>query len=138
MIDIEKINTILKGNTYIAAAYLFGSVVSGRTTPMSDVDIAVLLNDNAPKGRDLLDELDSVSYRLETVLRVADVTALNNQGLIFIHNVLKTGKLIYDADPNFRIKFVARAISYYCDFEPTLRFMDKYYFEGYKRRLASL
>jgi hypothetical protein len=26
----------------------------------------------------------------------------------------------------------------YCDFEPTLRFMNKYYFEGYMMRLAKL
>lgn len=63
---------------------------------------------------------------------------MNRQGLIFQYNVLRTGKLIYDADSVFRINYVSRLISAYCDFEPTLRFMKNYYFDGYRRRLARL
>lgn len=138
---IERIKLeIFKDYPYIAAAYLFGSYASGRITPMSDVDIAILLKDNAPKGRELIHKEDYLSYRLADALQVkeVDLIELNKQRLIFVHNVLKTGKLIYDADPDFRIRFVAKAISDYCDFEPTLRFMNNYHFEGYKRRLATL
>ena len=107
---------------------------------MSDVDIAVLLRDNAPKGRELIHKEDYLSYRIANALQAkeVDIVELNRQGLIFVHNVLKTGMLIYDADPDFRIKFIVKIISNFCDFEPTLRFMSNYYFEGYKRRLAAL
>lgn len=140
MLDIEKIKFILKDYPYIAAAYLFGSHVSGKSGSMSDVDIAILLKDNAPKGRELIHEEDYLSYRIAQVLgvRELDLVDLNSQGLIFQHNVLKISMLIYDADTDFRVKFVTRVLSHYCDFEPTLRFMDEYYFEGYKRRLARL
>lgn len=140
MLGIENLKKIFKDYPYISSAYLFGSHASGRTGPMSDVDIAILLKDNAPEGRALVHEIDYLSYRIENVLQVkeVDLIELNKQGLIFVHNVLKTGKLIYDADPDFRIRFVAKVISDYCDFEPTLRFMNNYYFEGYKRRLAAL
>lgn len=149
MLNIEKIRDIFKNYPYIASAYLFCSQALCRTTPMSDVDIAIILKDNAPKGRELIHQLDYIAYRIEEALQVkhvpeglyqgeVDLIELNRQGLIFVHNVLKTGKLIYDADPEFRTKFVSRVISNYCDFEPTLRFMDKYHFEGYKRRLAAL
>ena len=140
MLELGKLKDIFTDYSYIAAAYLFGSYASGKTSPMSDVDIAILLEDNAPKGRKLLDEEDYLSYRIAVALQVkeVDIIEINKQGLIFIHNVLKNSKLIYDADSDFRVRFVTKIISDYCDFEPTLRFMDNYYFEGYKKRLATL
>lgn len=140
MMDIEKLKDIFKDYPYIASAYLFGSQASGKIGPMSDVDISVLLKDNAPKGRELIHKMDYLAYKIEEALQVkeVDLIELNRQGLIFVHNVLKTGKLIYDSDPGFRIRFVTKVISNYCDFEPTLRFMNNYYFKGYKRRLAAL
>jgi predicted nucleotidyltransferase len=139
-LDTEKLKDIFKDYPYIASAYLFGSYAKGRICPMSDVDIAILLKDNAPKGRELIHKEDYLAHRIEDALKVkeVDLIELNRQGLIFVHNVLKTGKLIYDTDPDFRIRFVAKAISDYCDFEPTLRFMNNYYFRGYMRRLAAL
>jgi len=140
MIDTKKFKDIFKDYPYIASAYLFGSHALGKIGPMSDVDIAILLMDNAPKGRELIHEEDYLAYRIADALQAkeVDLIELNRQGLIFVHNVLRTGKLIYDANPDFRIRFVAKAISDYCDFEPTLRFMNKYYFKGYMMRLAKL
>ena len=140
MLEFEKLKDIFKDYPYIASAYLFGSQATGKTGPMSDIDIAILLKDNAPEGRELIHEEDYLAYRLEDTLQIkeVDLIELNKQGLIFVHNVLKTCKLIYDAAPDFRIRFVAKVISDYCDFEPTLRFMNNYHFEGYRRRLATL
>lgn len=140
MFEIEGIKNIFKDYSYIASAYLFGSQAIGKRGPLSDVDIAILLKDNAPKGRELIHQENYIAYRLADVLQVkeVDLVEINREQLIFVHNVLKTGKLIYDADPDLRIRFVARIISDYCDFEPTIRFMNNYYFEGYKRRLARL
>jgi len=140
MIDTEKLKNIFEDYPYIVSAYLFGSQASGKTKPMSDVDIAILLRDNVPKGRKLIHEEDYLAYRIAKAIQAkeVDLIELNRQGLIFVHNVLKTGKLIHDADPDFRIKFVSKVISDYCDFEPTLRFMNKYYFNGYMMRLAKL
>ncbi|MBI5199344.1 MAG: nucleotidyltransferase domain-containing protein [Nitrospirae bacterium] len=140
MPEFERLKYIFKDYPYIATAYLFGSQVSGKMGPMSDVDIAILLKENAPEGRELIHEEDYLAFRIADAVQVkeVDLIELNRQGLIFVHNVLKTGKLIYDADTSFRIRFTAKVISDYCDFEPTLRFMNNYYFEGYKRRLATL
>lgn len=140
MLNIEKLTNIFKNYPYIASAYIFGSYLTGRIGPMSDVDIALLLKDNAPKGRELIHEEDYLSYRITEALGIkeVDLIDLNKQGLIFQHNVLRSGRLIYDADPTFRIRYVTQVISNYCDFELTLRFMNKYYFEGYKKRLATL
>ena len=128
----EKLKVILIEYPYIASAYLFGSQVKGTTNPTSDIDIAILIKNNAPKGRELIHEEDYLSYRIEKILngKKVDLVEFNSQGLIFQHNILKTGKLIYDSDPNFRIKFEARVISNFCDFELTLRFIEKYHNKG--------
>ena len=139
MLDIKKLKDLFKDYPYIASAYLFGSYVSGRISPMSDVDIAVLLKEPFPKGRYLIHQMDYLAVKIEEVLKKeVDTVEMNRQGLIFQYNVLRTGKLIYDADPSFRVNYVSRLISAYCDFEPTLRFMNNYYFDGYSRRLARL
>lgn len=139
-LNINKLIDIFKEYPYIASAYLFGSAAKGKAGPMSDVDIALLYKENAPEGRELIHAEDYLSYRIAKTLSVKEVDLVNlkEQGLVFQHNVIRSGKLIYDADPSFRIRFLTRLISNFCDFEPTLRFMNNYYFEGYKRRLAGL
>ncbi|MBI5050895.1 MAG: nucleotidyltransferase domain-containing protein [Nitrospirae bacterium] len=140
MFNFEKLKDLFKDYPYIASAYLFGSQSSGRVSPMSDVDIAILLKDNSPTGRELIHQEDYLAYTITTALGVkeVDLIELNSQGLIFQHNVLRTGRLIYDADSAFRIKFVTGVITNFCDFEPTLRFMEKFHLQGRLRRCASL
>jgi len=140
MLEFERLKDIFTDYSYIASAYLFGSQASGKMNPLSDVDIAVLHKDNAPKGRELIHEEDYLSYRIAKTLRVkeVDLIDLDSQGLIFQHNVLRRSKLIYDADPAFRVMFEVKVITEFCDFEPTLRFMEKFHLKGRIRRIASL
>ena len=140
MLNLEKLKEIFKDYPYIASAYLFGSYASGKVNPMSDLDIAILLKDNASKGRELIHKMDYMAYGIEKALQTkeVDLIELNNKGLIFQYNVLRTGKLIYDADPLFRINFVTRLITTYCDFEPTIRFIKRFHLQGIKNRVAKI
>ena len=136
----EKLKEIFKDYSYIASAYLFGSQASGRVTPISDLDIAILLKDNAPNARELLHKMDYLAYRIEEAFQTkeVDLIELNSQGLIFQYNVLRTGKLIYNADPLFRVNYVTRLITAYCDFEPTIRFIKRFHLQGIKNRVAKI
>jgi len=49
--------------------YLFGSEVTGRTCPMNDIDIAVLLKEPYPRGRCLIHKMDYLAFRLEDVFK---------------------------------------------------------------------
>lgn len=137
-LDFKKLKDVFKDYAYIASAYLFGSYALAKTGPMSDIDIAILLKDSAPKGRELIHEKDFLAYRIARILGVKDVDLieLNSQGLIFQHNVLRTGNLIYDADTKHRIKFETLVITNFCDFEPTLRFIEKSHLQGIRKRCA--
>lgn len=141
ILETEKLKEIFSDYPYIASAYLFGSHATGKTGPMSDVDIAVLLKEPYPEGRHLMHQMDYLSFRIEEMLKLkkeVDIVEINGQGLIFKYNVLKTGKLIYDADPAFRTDYVSRLISTYCDFEPTVRFIKRFHLRGIKNRLAKI
>jgi uncharacterized protein len=128
----EKLSNIFKDYPYIASAYLFGSHVSGKENQESDVDIAILIKGNAPRGRELLHEEDYLAYKVAKVLgaKEVDLIDLNSKGMIFQHNVLRTGNLIYDSDPAFRIKFETSVIIRFCDFEPTLRYLEGHQLQG--------
>jgi predicted nucleotidyltransferase len=123
----DTLKTIFRDYPYIAAAYLFGSHALGRATPESDLDIAILLGNGGPEGRELLHQEDYLAYRVGKALHVkeVDLVDLNSKGLVFQHNILRTGRLIYDADPFFRIQFETSVIARFCDFEPTLRYIEK-------------
>jgi len=134
----EKLKDVFNDYPYISSAYLFGSHVSGKITPESDADIAVLLKSNAPDGRELLHEEDYLAYRVAGALGVkeVDLIDLNKKGILFQHNVLRTGMLIYDSDPAFRIRFETGVIIRFCDFEPTLRYIEKRQLQGRIERYA--
>jgi predicted nucleotidyltransferase len=138
--DLQKLKCTFEEYPYIASAWLFGSQAKGKVWKLSDVDIAILVNDKTPTGRELLHDESYLSYQLSKTLggKEVDLVNLKSQGLIFQHNVLRTGIVIYDPAPDYRIRFETRVIINYCDFEPTLRFMEKFYLQGRLRRLGRL
>ena len=140
MHDFGKLAEIFRDYSYIASAHLFGSCAAEKAGPMSDMDIALLLKEPYPKGRELIHEEDYLSCRISKVLSVKeiDLIDMNSQGAVFQHTVLRTGKLIYDADRDFRVKFKAGVISKFCDFEPTLRFIWRFQLQGIKQRLIRI
>lgn len=131
-----EVGSVFEDYDYIAAAYLFGSHVCGSNNALSDLDIAILLKENSPSGIALLDEKLLLEYRLQSHFRVnqVDLVELNSQGSVFQHNIIKTGKLIYDNDSQFRQMFETKVILDYCDFQPTLRLIEKYHLQGRLRR----
>lgn len=131
-IHFEKLKDVFNDYPYIASAYFFGSHVSGKTTLESDVDIAILVKNNAPKGKEFLHEEDYLAYKVARMLGVkeVDLVDLNSKGIVFQHNVLRTGILVYDGDPAFRIKFETEVIIRFCGFEPTLRYIENLQLKG--------
>ena len=102
------------------AAYLFGSVARGTAGPRSDVDVAVLLDEDPPRTLaglrlDLEDDLREL-LGLEVQLIV-----LNRAHVDLVHRVLRDGRLLLDCDPSRRIAFEVRARHEYFDLLPVLR-----------------
>jgi predicted nucleotidyltransferase len=121
----------------IVAAYQFGSTVRGQEGPLSDLDIAILVDDKrAPEAFDLLKIELILAHELQKHLGVSeiDLITLNRQKLNLQHGILRTGRLIYEADRRYRIRFSQMVIEGYLDFQPTLALIGQYHTRGRLRR----
>lgn len=117
--EITELQKRISQHPEIIAAYLFGSAVTGKMNPMSDVDVAVLLQKQTLLRRELSISFHILSAIQEIFHREGDVKVLNRiTDLPFLHEVLSKGKLIYERDPAIHRAFVAETIISYLDFKP--------------------
>lgn len=111
----------------IVAAYLYGSAARGE--PAADLDVALLFDE---RGVDAA-ELEALAARLEAEGAPQgphlDVRPLRGANPRFRANMLRDGRLLYEADRTKRIAFEARAMSEWLDFQPTWERMRRLMFE---------
>lgn len=127
MIKFEKIHSdikkmlpglanICREDESIAAAYLFGSYARSDTGPMSDVDIAVLLDRVVKQGAYFDKRLDFISkFCLHLKTNEVEMVILNEAPMLLAYQVVKEGILLYERDHNQRIAFETRIIGRYLD-----------------------
>ncbi|GFP31918.1 uncharacterized protein HKBW3S42_00224 [Candidatus Hakubella thermalkaliphila] len=140
-INMEEIIHLFRVYPFIAAAYQFGSTVRSQEGPLSDLDIAILVEEErTPSAVDLLRIELLLAYELQKQLNIpeVDLIALNRQRLPLQYAVLRTGRLIYDANPKYRIRFTQKVIQAYLDFQPTLKLIDQFHTRGRLRRCGIL
>lgn len=105
----------------VAAAYLYGSAASGRTLPLSDLDLAIVLSQGAARNDPLLAEriagrlAGALSTSVEIDAHVADDLPLPVRG-----RVVTEGVLLYERDPARRVEFETSTRRLYFDFLPLL------------------
>jgi hypothetical protein len=77
-----------------------------------------------------------LAYELQKHLRVSeiDLITLNSQRLLLQYGILRTGRLIYEADPKYRVRFTQKVIQAYLDFQPTLELIGQFHTRGRLRR----
>jgi predicted nucleotidyltransferase len=133
---IERaVTAFLESRPEVQAAYIFGSVMTGRSRPDSDVDIAVLVSDKVMRG-------DAFRYRLDlmtSLMRIlrrddVDLILLNQAPALLAHRVLKKGKLIFERSASARVAFQVRTVNRYFDTLPMrnlyLHYLKKHAREG--------
>jgi hypothetical protein len=110
--------------------YIFGSYAKDRISLLSDVDIAVYMDDKIKDRFDKrLDLIDMITRILKT--DEVDLIVLNDAPLSMVFQVLKTKKLLFSKDDAKRIEFEVRAIKNYLDTE----ILRKRAWEAMKRRI---
>lgn len=119
---ICKAEEILRDKEYIVAAYLFGSVATGKDHEDSDIDIGIVVEGthDFSKTTELEKEL---SRKME---RKADLRVLNTQETQFKYHVLKTGELILSKDEKKRTEFEEHVMRKYLDMKPFYETYNKY------------
>jgi len=115
----EKIVAAMEPRREVLAAYIFGSVASGRSRPKSDIDIAVLV-DSALIAGDLFEYRLHLIADLQDLLKRSDVEAvlLNQAPPVLAHNVVLKGRLIFERSRSARIRFQIQTLNLYLDTQP--------------------
>ena len=112
-----KLRDELEKDGSVLFVYIFGSYGRGTVGPLSDVDIAVFLDERLddfwPKRLELI-EKTTRTLRTDEV----DLIVLNEAPLLLRYQVIKTGRLLFSNDEERRIDFEAKTIDFYLDTEP--------------------
>jgi uncharacterized protein len=101
----------------IAVVYLFGSSATGQAGPMSDIDLAVLLNGGDPgAGTDL--RLDLYADCTRALKRNdVDIIVLNRtKNLFLLEDVVLNGIVLYEEDAGLREEFEVRVMHDFIEF----------------------
>lgn len=113
----ERLATLgqaLEGCHGVVFAYLFSTAARGRIRPLSDVDVAVYLDDTVDPVEARLDAIGVVIAHLKT--DEVDVTILNTAPTSLVGRILQTRKVICDHDPFRRHRFESLALREFFDF----------------------
>lgn len=100
----------------INALYLFGSYAKDEVKPLSDIDIAVLLRNNAAKA-DYWDIRLGLLNKAMAILGTdeIDFVLLNEAPYELCYNILKDGRILFCRDEKERQKFQEKTVMDYLD-----------------------
>jgi predicted nucleotidyltransferase len=133
---LEQRLPALLGQYPVDAAYVYGSIARGTATPLSDIDIALLLT-HAVSPYDRLKLELTIQGDIATMsdLISIDVRSINDAPLMVQGRIVQEGKLIYERDHARRVNFEVMTRKRYFDFAPTARrlqnaFLDRVHEDG--------
>ena len=111
---IQYAANYLETRNDVMFAYLFGGLSKGEPKPLSDVDIAVYLSENA----ECIQAKSEIIENLVDILRTdeIDVIILNQSSLSLKMNVLKNNRVLVDKKPFLRHTYQSLIFRKYFDF----------------------
>ncbi len=113
----ERLGTLgqtLKQRSGVVFAYLFGGAAAGRIRPLSDVDVAVCLDETVDPVEERLETIGVVTAHLRT--DEVDLVVLNTAPTSLTGRILQTRRVICDRDPLRRHRFESLALREFFDF----------------------
>ena len=112
---IPEAQRLLERDKTVIFAYLFGGMATGRVTPLSDVDIAVYVSNEADLRAyklELFDELTGVLGTAEL-----DLIILNSAPLSLSGRIVQSRKVLVDKDPHRRYEYESITLRKFFDFQ---------------------
>jgi predicted nucleotidyltransferase len=98
----------------VVFAYVFGGAAGGRITPLSDVDVAIYLEEAADPIEGRLQAIEAVTAHLGT--DEVDLVVLNTAPTALTGRILGTRRVVHDRDPLRRHRFESLALRRFFDF----------------------
>jgi predicted nucleotidyltransferase len=105
------LTSLFRRKKQIAAAYLFGSMATGRERRGSDIDLAIVTK-KPVSSRERLRLEAALSSRFQ---RDVDLVVFGQAAPLLQHQILKYGRLICENDPTERVRQEVQARAEYLD-----------------------
>ncbi|RLE44632.1 nucleotidyltransferase domain-containing protein [Candidatus Woesearchaeota archaeon] len=107
---VRKVVEDIKKNEKVVAIILFGSLAKGRVTPLSDIDLAVIIKEPDPKTEAEIGSMCS---------RMIDISLFHKLPVYIQHSILKDGIVLYlkKEDEDFYKEVVLKVIRNYLEME---------------------
>lgn len=115
----ERLRRLLIGAPGVLVAYLYGSPARGRAGPLSDVDVALLLDSDDEQRR--LELTAAIAHAVAPMR--ADVVILNDAPVALSYRVLRDGMVLVSRDDKARVDHWVRAVDRYLDMAPARRLL---------------
>jgi predicted nucleotidyltransferase len=114
--QLDRLRQVCAREPRVLAVFLFGSQINGYVTPHSDVDLAILLEEELP-----LEEWLGLEVDLCQALGRDDLDLLSlRRASISLRFRAISGHLLYERAPDRVSDFIQRALVEYYDFQPVL------------------
>jgi hypothetical protein len=111
---LDRLGLALEASGALMFAYLFGRAAGSQLEPLSDVDIAVYLEDGVDPTDGHLDAFGRASACLGT--DEIDVVVLNTAPTALAGRILQTRRILFDKNPFRRHRFESLALREFFDF----------------------
>ena len=111
---LPKANYFLENYQKVIFAYLFGSLARDKVLPLSDIDIAIYLEESADFSQEKMIILRNLINILGT--EEIDLVLLNTAPLTLKARIVENKKILVDKDPFLRHSFESLVLREYFDF----------------------
>ena len=113
---LSQLRHLFEQESRVVVAFAFGSQVDGYATPRSDVDVAVLFDEELALREQL-----ALQVKIAEILgKDVDLVSINDAPLLLRRRVLQ-GQLLFERDPIAVANLVENTLRRYRDFAPRLR-----------------
>ncbi len=120
-----NITGYLRDQENVSAAWLFGSIATGKENKNSDIDIAVLFVPSLSKYERFDLRLLMAGELSRLVGREVDLVDMEASPLFLQHQIRKTGRLIVEKDHAYRVAFDVRSRQAYFDLASVLELRNQ-------------
>ena len=129
----KRVVEFLSKQEHVKLAYLFGSVAEGKEGKLSDVDLAVFLDESLSKLERFRLQLKLIS-ELTSILKTdrIDLVIMNDAPLTLNYEIIKANHPLLVRDEGQKIDFEHRILSCYLD----RRYYDKRWAAEFLKKVA--